>query len=820
MFRIAALFLVLSALPASAQALRDDLWVTNGTVYATAELNNILYVGGSFDRVGPPMGGLMPVSATTSLPKTAALNVDGQVNAIVYDGAGGWYVGGAFLHVQGQPRSCLARIDGEGNLLPWNPGCSGVVRCMAMSGGTLFVGGTFSQVAGQARSNIAAVDAATGALLAWNPGASSNVYTMQVSTGLLYVGGSFSTIAGAPRAHLASLDVNSGAASAWQPNPDGNIYTLFARYDVLALTTYVYVGGSFSFLGGFYRANLASLDATPGSATYGQATSFNPSPDGTVRALINVGRTLSTTYVGGDFNTIAGQPRQRLAAFNGSTLTSWNPGADNTVMSMTLSGTIMYVGGYFNALGGSVRPHAGAVALSGGLATPWDPQPNAPVNVFAPRDTTVWMGGDFSSLGGVPRDNIAAIDLASGKAIKWNPGANGTVLAIEQNSGVLYVGGAFTTFGGQSRPHAAVIDLNGNVGSWNPAPNDEVSAIAVRNDYPAPTIYLGGKFTQVMSQARNHIAAVTDALPIPSLSNWNPNANDAVSALIFDPASNLVYAAGSFTGFANQYSRQYLAQIDAAGVPTSWIPLPQTKINAIALSGGVLYAGFAGLTTIGGVQRRGVAALSPTSNTALPWNPDVEGAVNTILPSGNKVFLGGAFNVVGGQARWQIAQVDAATGALTSFDAPAWIWPMFFVLGAPIPGVTDFIESGGKLYAAGAFKSILGKPHSAIAGMFESTVDASATPPAGIALRALPNPARAEQAIVFSLPTAGRARIEVLDVAGRLVRVLHDGTLAAGSRRISWDGRASSGARVPAGLYFVRLSSGPVQATSKVLRID
>lgn len=802
---------------ASAQVLRDDLWVTNGGVYASTVVGNTLYLGGNFSRVGPATGGLMPVHAATGSPRQLPLLVDGTIKAIVSDGAGGWYVGGLFRHIQGVARNSLARISATGAVQAWDPSVSGTVNAMLLSGGKVYLGGSFSQVGGQGRGNLAAVDATTGAVVAgWNPNASSSVNAMGIATGLVYVGGRFTTVAGVSRLRVAALDATTGAASNWQPNPDGEVHALAVNYDVINLTTHVYLGGSFGLVFGFPRSNFAHVDATPGSATFNQPTSFNPSPNGAVRSLVISGRTIVLTYMGGDFTVIGGQPRSRLAAFSGATLGSWNPGADNTVVSLRLSGSTMYVGGSFATLGGQPRPFGGAVATPGGAATAWNPQPNAPVRAFAPVDTTVWLGGDFTSLGGVARANLAALDLTTGEATAWNPGTNGTVFALEPISGLLYAGGAFTTVGGQSRPHAAQLDASGNLGAWNPAPDGDVRAIAGRSGVTGSTIFLGGTFANVMNTPRNRLAAVNDAV-LPSLSSWNPNADGPVDAIAVDP--QWVYVAGRFTGFAGLYPRQYVAQLDPNGVPTGFIPVPSERIRTLARVGGTLYLGFAGQITIGGQSRRAIAAFNPPVNTPLPWDPQCDGSVYTILPSGGTLYLGGFFSEVGGQPRGNLAQVDTAQAATTlPFNAPTWSFQTVFPLGADLPGVYDLTAAGGKLYAAGLFTSILSKPHSAIAGMFTSAVGVEPRPLAGLALRATPNPARAGQALEFTLPSASSVRIAIHDVAGRLVRRIEPGTLPAGPHRIAWDGLGADGTRLAPGVFVVTLETGAGRSHAKALR--
>jgi hypothetical protein len=73
------------------------------------------------------------------------------------------------------------------------------------------------------------------------------------------------------------------------------------------------------------------------------------------------------------------------------------------------------------------------------------------------------------------------------------------------------------------------------------------------------------------------------------------------------------------------------------------------------------------------------------------------------------------------------------------------------------------------------------------------------------------NPARGAVALESGLGAAGPLRLEVLDVRGARVRVLHDGPVAAGRATWVWDGRDAGGRVVPPGVYLVR-ARGPVAA--------
>ena len=89
-----------------------------------------------------------------------------------------------------------------------------------------------------------------------------------------------------------------------------------------------------------------------------------------------------------------------------------------------------------------------------------------------------------------------------------------------------------------------------------------------------------------------------------------------------------------------------------------------------------------------------------------------------------------------------------------------------------------------------------------------SAVDVPLAPPSDLTLAAAPNPMVTTTTLRFSLAAAQRGRLEVLDVTGRVVRVLlEEQDLPAGPRAITWDGRDRSGMTTPAGLYWVRLAT-------------
>ncbi len=79
--------------------------------------------------------------------------------------------------------------------------------------------------------------------------------------------------------------------------------------------------------------------------------------------------------------------------------------------------------------------------------------------------------------------------------------------------------------------------------------------------------------------------------------------------------------------------------------------------------------------------------------------------------------------------------------------------------------------------------------------------------PLRLSFLAGPNPARGDMHFALTLGEETDARLDVFDLAGRLVATPFAGRLAAGSRTVDWDLARADGGRVPAGIYFARLAA-------------
>lgn len=85
------------------------------------------------------------------------------------------------------------------------------------------------------------------------------------------------------------------------------------------------------------------------------------------------------------------------------------------------------------------------------------------------------------------------------------------------------------------------------------------------------------------------------------------------------------------------------------------------------------------------------------------------------------------------------------------------------------------------------------------------------------ALTVLPQPARGQCTLRFSLARAGDVRLTVMDLAGRQVVSRRRAGMAAGAHDMTVELRREDGAALPAGLYFVRMEGPGLRVTRRLV---
>ena len=227
----------------------------------------------------------------------------------------------------------------------------------------------------------------------------------------------------------------------------------------------VYVGGEFtrarpagSALGSneVTRSNMLAYTLTTGTLVNG----FAPSLNAQVKDLA-VSPDQRTLYAVGQFTTVNGQSRNRVAAFDvatGALLSTFRPNVNGTVNAVTVTAQAVYLGGSFTSVNGASRTRVAAVSPANGSTLPFAATiPDGAVHalVAAPDGASVVLGGSFTSLNGSanPGYGLARLNATTGSPVALpvngairNGGTNAAILTLESDGQNFY--GTGYTFGG------------------------------------------------------------------------------------------------------------------------------------------------------------------------------------------------------------------------------------------------------------------------------------------------------------------------------------------------------------------------------------
>ena len=250
------------------------------------------------------------------------------------------YVSGDFERVNGRSRIFLAAVDARtGTLLPWTfAGEAPGFGALDVSGGAAIVGSAGGQLAA------VAAEAATRWTKPIGVGLEGGgVRQFSAAAGRVYIEGMFDTIDRAPRIGLAALDAGTGTlVRAWHPR-FGVRYCLACTSveAIAAARSRVYVSSGRQLPpppAGVPRtySRLYALDAATGriDRRFQAATNAASSYGSSVLTLLVDGGRL---YVGGTFTTIGGRRRRGFAVLDAATgrvLRSWAPTANSSSVSV------------------------------------------------------------------------------------------------------------------------------------------------------------------------------------------------------------------------------------------------------------------------------------------------------------------------------------------------------------------------------------------------------------------------------------------------------------------------------------------------------
>ncbi|MEG4959262.1 MULTISPECIES: DUF4347 domain-containing protein [unclassified Microcoleus] len=404
----------------------------------------------------------------------------------------------------------------------------------------------------------------------------------------IYVGGWFTSIGGQIRNKIAKLNSDGTVDTAFNPNADRGFSAI-----AIDSSGNLIVSGAFTSIGGQTHNHIAKLNPTTGAAD----TTFNPNAnDGDSISEIAIDSS-GNLIVGGSFITFGSQSYtytyiKKLNPTTGAADTTFNSNAnfkpnanDISEIAIDSSGNLI-VGGFFTTIAGQsyiakLNPTTGAVD------TTFNPNANFWVDAIALDNSgnPIIGGGLFTTIGSQPY--IAKLNPSNGAAdttfsanANFNPNADGGYGAVNaigiDSSGNLIVGGRFTSIGGQTRNHIAKLNPTTGAADTTFNPNTsgyDVNAIAIDS---TGNLIVGGRFTSIGGQTRNNIAKLNpttgaaDTTFNPnangdSFSAGDPNVDGSVSAIVIDPKKNILYTPNANFNGVDTFT--YTAK-DSSGVST------------------------------------------------------------------------------------------------------------------------------------------------------------------------------------------------------------------------------------------------------------
>jgi uncharacterized delta-60 repeat protein len=529
--------------------------------------------------------------------------------------------------------------------------------------------------------------------------------------------------------------------------------------------------------------------------------------------------------IGGNFSAIDGVTLNRVARLfpNGAVDMSFDArtGANDDVRALAVQadGSVV-VGGDFTTINGASRRRLARLLPDGRMDYDFDPlgADGTVHDIVVQPDGRVVVVGNFTEIGGVALNRVARLNTDGTLNTSFDPGsgANGLVRAAAlQGDGKIVIGGDFTAYDGLPRNRIARLNADGSLDATfvvGSGMNQDVYDVVVDG---SGRIIAGGQFTQVNGTTQRYMARLTASGGLDPLFSMALGFNNTVHGIALQPDGRII-AGGAFTT-VNQVSRARVARLnDDASVDLTFDPAagPNSTVFSVAAprNGNVLIGGQ--FSTVAAQTRRYLARLTADGGSAVPTAPQIavmpaEQKVNAGFPATFTVVASGSPPVAYQWKRNGVAVPDATSSililpAVRPEDAGDYIVTLSNAAGsvdsapvalvvlpeAPQVGSIDFnfnaaqgpngavramaIQPDGRILIGGSFATVDGQPRSRAARLLTNgSVDSSFAPLTGAS----------DDVLALALLPDGRVFLggEFLTYNGapraRIARILADGAL-------------------------------------------
>jgi hypothetical protein len=446
--------------------------------------------------------------------------------------------------------------------------------------------------------------------------------------------------------------VSAVSQPTWQTNASVNALAVAGNS--------VYAGGLFTRVrqpgkplgqGDAARTYVAAFNRSTGAPTTfapklnGAVWSIATSPDG------------KWVVIGGDFTTVNGLSRKRIAMFSvatGKLVAGWDPAVSYRVAALAIAGNTVYLGGAFGRVDNVTRGRLAAVTLNTGVLLPWDPDADDDVHAIDLSDdgTRVFVGGGFETLQGEDHHALAMLNTTTGAAYpmpaaaaipETSPGCDSRVKDIDTLGTKVFVANAGSGEGCYDGVLAA--DASSGKLLWQSNCLGATEAIKAIGNW----LYKGSHAHDCSADGGfpdksgpRHLlvhSAITGKLG-PWFPNTNTGGATTVGPLAFASGGNDVWAGGDFTK-VNGVPQQGLTRFtNAPGGARPAVPaapkVSSTRVNRATISfPTVVDADNISLTY---TLYRGTTKVGSWKRSSYPWTkPVVTTFGDTGLTSGQSV---------------------------------------------------------------------------------------------------------------------------------------------------------------------------------------
>lgn len=464
---------------------------------------------------------------------------------------------------------------------------NGIASAMTLFNGNLVLGGPFSWISGMVASGVVQWNGSTWSALGVNAGGvGGTVRALAVFSGALYVGGDITHASGVPVGNLAIWNGTAWSAGA---SFNGTVRALAARITTTGPGSALFVGGTFTTVGGILASGVARLDILNNWAALGAGL-----PGGCTALFVRGVGLTGLELTAGVQSGAASTYRWSGGAWN--PLGTNRPGAP-AALSLFGSGYV----GVFQVGTQAVRrldTDGSWVPLSGAGI-------DGPVHTIHATPSDVVIAGQFVFISGVRMNGIAR-----GRIGAWQPLgtglANGSVQAIASlGNGDIVVGGSFSSVGGVSANCIARWDGT----AWSPLGTGLSATVRALAVLPNGHLIAAGAFLQAGGQSANRVAL------------WNGSSWVALGAGFDEDVNCLAVLTNGEVVAAGLFSTTHHLPLLGRWNGSAWLPFPSYPNGAIfslaALPNGELLLG-GSFQTVGGAASPHIVRWNGASWITVP----------------------------------------------------------------------------------------------------------------------------------------------------------------------------------------------------------